>query len=323
MFALFRSKHPANLLPWYLALAFLMVLPASASAQAAPAPLKVITSIAPVYALAASVMKGAGTPHLFVRPNQSPHDYVLRPSDAQRLSEAQIVFWIGEELEPFLTRPLINIAPQADHVRLLDTPGLTLLSVQNRHDHQSSAHQQDNAIDPHIWLDIDNSILIIQAMAEKFTALDPSHAPLYTKNAQTLIEELQKIDMQLAAQLAPLQNQPYFTFHDAYQYFEHRYGLHAQGVVNLRPDLSIGPKALDALRTKAAVFPKFCVFLEPEFDQHTTRKYFAGTPANFAQLDPLGANVPFTAGFFPALLEEMGKSMEECLSTLPATAPRT
>ena len=196
MFALFRSKHPANLLPWYLALAFLMVLPASASAQAAPAPLKVITSIAPVYALAASVMKGAGTPHLFVRPNQSPHDYVLRPSDAQRLSEAQIVFWIGEELEPFLTRPLINIAPQADHVRLLDTPGLTLLSVQNRHDHQSSAHQQDNAIDPHIWLDIDNSILIIQAMAEKFTALDPSHAPLYTKNAQTLIEELQKIDMQ-------------------------------------------------------------------------------------------------------------------------------
>lgn len=329
---IFCSKPFASFAPQAAVLAFLVLLTHSAvalsppsSEQSPPLHIKVMTSIAPIYALAASVMKGAGTPHLLVRPNQSPHDYVLRPSDAQHLSEAQVVFWIGEELEPFLARPLKNIAPQAEHIRLLDTPGLTLLPVQTRHNHrpgQTDLTENHSAIDPHIWLDIDNSILIIQTMAAKFGTLDPARSTLYRQNAQALIEELRKIDTHLAARLALLQSHPYFTFHDAYQYFEHRYGLRAQGIVNLRPDLSIGPKALNALRTKARTFSKFCVFMEPEFDQQTTRKYFSGTSAHFAQLDPLGANLPFAQNFFPTLLEKMGSSMNDCLASLPSTPPQ-
>ncbi len=329
---LFRSNPFARFTHLPVVLTFLVLLasPALASqrapSQLAPVQLKVVTSIAPVYALAASVMKGTGTPDILVRPSQSPHDYVMRPSDAQRLSEAQVVFWIGEELEPFLARPLKNIAPQAEHIRLLDTPGLTLLPAQARHDHQSD--QIDlaphiEAVDPHIWLDTDNAILIIQAMATKLAALDPSRAALYTQNAQDLIEKLQKIDAQLTEQLPQLQDRPYFTFHSAYQYFEHRYGLQAQGIVNLRPDLSIGPKALNALRTKAHALPRFCVFLEPEFDQQATRKYFVGTPAQFSQLDPLGANLGLSENFFPALLENMGTSMQGCLSQLARPSPRS
>ncbi|MBV1934938.1 MAG: zinc ABC transporter substrate-binding protein [Parvibaculaceae bacterium] len=334
---LFRSNPFIRFTPVPLALAFLVLLASPALAlsaptsqlvpsQLAPVQLKVMTSIAPVYALAASVMKGAGSPHILVRPNQSPHDYVMRPSDAQRLSDAQVVFWIGEELEPFLARPLKNIAPQAEHIRLLDTPGLTLLPAQTHHDHQSdqiNLAPHIEAVDPHIWLDTDNAILIIQAMVAKFGALDPSRVALYAKNAQDLIEELQKIDAQLAEQLTLLQDRPYFTFHSAYQYFERRYGLRAQGIVNLRPDLSIGPKALNDLRTKAHALPKFCVFMEPEFDQHTTRKYFVGTPAQFAQLDPLGANLGLSENSFPTLLENMGSSMQGCLSQLARPSPRS
>lgn len=328
---LFRSNPVARVTPLPVVLAFLVLLISPTLAQLAPASriapvqLKVMTSIAPVYALAAAVMKGTGSPNILVRPSQSPHDYVMRPSDAQRLSEAQVVFWIGEELEPFLARPLKNIAPQAEHIRLLDTPGLTLLPAQTRHDHQSdqiNLAQHTEAVDPHIWLDTDNAILIIQAMATKFGALDPSRAALYTQNARDLVEELQKIDALLIEQLPQLQDRPYFTFHSAYQYFEHRYGLHAQGIVNLRPDLSIGPKALDALRTKARSFSKFCVFMEPEFDQQSTRKYFAGTPTRFAQLDPLGANLPLSGNFLPTLLENMGSSMTNCLSSLLPPPPQ-
>lgn len=328
---LFRPKPFALLTSLPVVLAFLVQLASPALAlsatasQLAPIQLKVMTSIAPVYALAASVMKGTGAPNILVRPSQSPHDYVMRPSDAQRLSEAQVVFWIGEELEPFLARPLKNIAPQAEHIRLLDTPGLTLLPAQTRHDHQSDQidlAQHIETIDPHIWLDTDNAILIIQAMATKFGALDPSRAALYVKNAQGLIEKLQKIDARLADQLPQLQDRPYFTFHSAYQYFEHRYGLQAQGIINLRPDLSIGPKTLNALRAKAHALPKFCVFMEPEFDQQTTRKYFAGTAAQFAQLDPLGTNLPFSQNFFPTLLEKIGESIQNCLAPLAPTLPQ-
>lgn len=325
---MFPLKVFANLASLTVALAIFVLLTQTAHATTQPAAphLKVMASIAPVYGLAASVMQGAGTPRLLVRPNQSPHDYVMRPSDARHLSEAQVVFWIGEELEAFLERPLKNIASQAAHVRLLDTPGLTVLPAQDHHDHQADQidiAEHIEAIDPHIWLDADNAIAITRTMAETFSALDPSRAALYTQNAQNLIEKLVKIDTRLSKQLAPLHNRPYFTFHSAYQYFEHRYGLHAQDIVNLRPDLSIGPKALATLRAKALALPKFCVFLEPEFDQQTTRKYFVGTPAIFDQLDPLGANLEGSENVFTDLLENMGASMQDCLSPLAATSPRS
>ena len=94
------------------------------SAQAAP---KVVASIKPVHGLVAGVMEGVGQPSLLVRGGGSPHSYSLRPSEARSLSEADLVFWVGDSLEGFLAKPLEALAGRARVVTLTEAPGIARL----------------------------------------------------------------------------------------------------------------------------------------------------------------------------------------------------
>ena len=96
----------------------------SASTSMAQADLKVVASIKPIHSLVAGVMEGTGTPTLIVEGAGSPHTYALKPSQARRLQEANLVFWVGNTLEPFLLKPLESIASKATTVTLMDADGL-------------------------------------------------------------------------------------------------------------------------------------------------------------------------------------------------------
>ena len=91
----------------FFTLLLLSILGFAESGLAAP---KVVTSILPVHSLAAAVMEGAGKPRLLVRGAASPHAYAMRPSDARALAGADLIFWIGPELEGFLAKPLAALA---------------------------------------------------------------------------------------------------------------------------------------------------------------------------------------------------------------------
>lgn len=94
----------------------------SAYAAQAEVP-RVATDIAPVHALVARVMEGVGEPGLIVQPGASPHEYALRPSEAGRLQSADLVFWIGPELTPWLKPAIATLAPKAGVVGLLAAQG--------------------------------------------------------------------------------------------------------------------------------------------------------------------------------------------------------
>lgn len=121
----------------------LVLLPLAASAEAPV----VITDIAPVHSLVARVMEGAGTPDLLLPPSASPHDFALRPSDAQRLSEADLVVWVGEKLSPMLEGPIEDLAGEAEHLELLATEGWPkrMFDAERDHDdHDHDAHDHDD-----------------------------------------------------------------------------------------------------------------------------------------------------------------------------------
>ena len=105
-------------------LLFVLAILVAAPALAAP---RVVTDIAPVHSIAAQVMEGVGEPDLLVRVGASPHGYSLRPSEAQALQDADIVFWVGEELTPWLERGIASLAADASVVELLGADGSTLL----------------------------------------------------------------------------------------------------------------------------------------------------------------------------------------------------
>jgi zinc transport system substrate-binding protein len=116
-------------------------------AQEAP---DVIASIKPVHSLVAGVMGEVGAPDLLVRGGASPHGFTLRPSDARRLEQADLVLWVGPQLETFLPRTLDTLSGDAMQIRLIDAEGLALWPVReggawegHAHDH-SSEHADDD-----------------------------------------------------------------------------------------------------------------------------------------------------------------------------------
>jgi zinc transport system substrate-binding protein len=102
----------------------------------------VVTTIKPVHSLAAFLMQGVGEPYLILKGATSPHDYALKPSDASALQDADLVFWVGPQLEAFLADSLKTVAANADHVALIEAEGLTIHSV--RKDEGFEAHDHSH-----------------------------------------------------------------------------------------------------------------------------------------------------------------------------------
>ena len=93
----------------------------------ANADIKVVTSIKPIHSLASYLMDGVAKPDLIVDGYASPHGFAMKPSHAKMLQDADIVFWVGEDLENFLEKPLDSIAAKAEKIEFMDIKGLIKL----------------------------------------------------------------------------------------------------------------------------------------------------------------------------------------------------
>jgi len=111
----------------------------------ANAEIKVVASIKPIHSLANYLMDGIAKPDLIVDGYASPHGFALKPSHAKMLQNADLIFWVGEDLENFLEKPLSSIAKKAEKIELMDTKGLQVLKFRERnifdeHDHDNHGH---------------------------------------------------------------------------------------------------------------------------------------------------------------------------------------
>lgn len=300
-------------------------------AHPAVAALKVVASIPPVHSLVAKVMDGVAIPELIVRPGASPHAHSLRPSEARALDRADVVFWIGSEMETSLAKPITALAERARVVALSDIQGLIRLnsrhgglweegepfeeSDDDGHDH-ASAHSgpHTGTVDPHIWLDSHNATRIVATIVDVVTAEDPTNADVYRANGDRAMSWLAALDSDIAERLAPIRDVPYVVFHDAYQYFENRYGVNAVGSITVDPERRPGAKRLAAMRQKITSLDAKCVFSEPQFEPALARTVVEGTPARLAVLDPLGADVLPGPDHYFHLLRGLANSLVNCLA---------
>jgi zinc transport system substrate-binding protein len=111
----------------------------------ANAELKVVTSIKPIHSLASYLMDGIGKPELIVDGYASPHGFSMKPSHAKMLQNADLIFWVGEDLENFLEKPLKSIAKKSEKIELIEIKGLNVLKFRERnifdeHDHDDHGH---------------------------------------------------------------------------------------------------------------------------------------------------------------------------------------
>jgi len=309
--------------------ALLLALAAPAWGQTPPA-VPVVASVLPIHSLVAGVMEGVGKPFLLVPGGASPHSFALRPSDARRLEAAKAVFWVGPTLETFLVRPLKALTRDATVVALAGVAGVTRLPFReggpwDEHGHGAEAAQRhgeahehdhedvDHGIDAHAWLDPLNAVVFVGAIAAALEQADPANAKAYRTNAVRVVGKLRALDAELRRTLAPAEGRPYIVFHDAYQYFEARYGLHPAGSITVSPELSPGARRLVDIRKRIRSDKAVCVFAEPQFEPKLVRTVIEGTGTRIGTLDPLGARLKPGPGAYFQLLRNLAKDLTTCL----------
>ena len=322
-----------------------------ASPASADATVRVVASIKPVHSLVSAVMAGVGEPHLLIRGALSPHTFSMRPSDASVLENARVIFLIGESLEISLARPIDTLAGNARVVALSEVQGLVRTPLrkggtfeaheahdhgiddgQARHEdeeHEDEEHESEEhaaahgdedhdahrrgAFDMHIWLDPVNAGVMARAIASVLSEADPANAGTYSANAQALRPRLEELTAQIAAEMAPVRDKPFIVFHDAYRYFEDRFGLTAAGSMVVSPDRSPGVRRISELRDKIRELGVACVFAEPQFEPRLIDVIIEGTPARTGTVDPLGATIESGPELYFTLIHNMAVSFRSCL----------
>lgn len=300
---------------------------------------QVVVSVKPIHSLVAAVMGDLGKPALIVKGAASAHTYSLKPSDAQALQSANLVFWTGHGLEVFLEHSIATLAPSATVIELGQTAGLNLLppresgtfehhdhgdaAAEEGHDHAAEGgahaeevhvHHDDEEVDMHFFLDPANAKTMVTVIADTLASADPEHADTYRANAAAETADLDALIAETEANLARIKDRPFVVFHDAYQYFENRFGLNVAGSITVSPEVTPGADRINEIREKLKTLEAACVFAEPQFDPRVVSVLTEGTTAKNGVLDPEGANLEEGAGLYRQLIENLATGLKACLS---------
>ncbi len=310
---------------------------------------EVVVSIKPIHSLVAAIMKGVAEPKLIVDGAASPHTFTMKPSNARTLEGADMVFWVGHGMEAFLEKPLEALASKATVVTLEDAPGLEKLPFREggafeAHDHgdhghdDAHAHEEGHdhqhedgekhadhddhgheghdhgAFDTHLWLDPMNAKAFAAEIEKQLVQADAENAATYQKNAADLIKQIDAMDAEIKTTLSPVKDKPFIIFHDAYQYFEHHYGVKVAGSITVSPETMPGAERVKQIHEKVTQLGATCVFAEPQFEPKLVKVVTEGTPAKSATLDPEAATLTAGPDLYFDLMRGLATSMKTCLS---------
>ena len=316
----------------------------------AKAEIKVVASIKPIHSLVSYLMDGVGKPDLIVDGYASPHGFALKPSHAKMLQSADLIFWVGEDLENFLEKPLNSIAKKAEKIELLEIKGLTKLKFRERnifdehddhghddhakkdddhddHDHDKEGHKEDDhddhdhdeheheghahgEYDPHIWLDPMNAKVILSEMAEHLIENDQKNEAKYKANLKKAHKDLDKLTKKVKSEL----NKDFksIVFHDAYQYFEKRFDINVLGAFTVNTDVMPGAEQLAEIREIIEHDKVSCVFSEPQFNPDIIKAVAKDMNIQTGVIDPLGATLNPGKDLYFDLISNMSKSFKGC-----------
>lgn len=294
----------------------ILLLPLSVSAEESP---RVVVTIEPLAALVSGVMDGITQPDVLVRQGVSPHVYSLRPSDARRLRQADLVVRVDEHFEIFLNRALSSLSASATVVSVAEIEGITLFPLRNWRDSEHAHdHHHDDEYDLHLWLHTDNAVAIVRHVSLVLGRMDPDNRQRYTENAARLVEQLSGLKQEVSSILQPVQDMGFISWHDALQYFEQQFQLQNRAVINIMPDTPVS--AGSAARVRQSIRQGVqCVFTEPQYEQRALKNMLADTKVRIAELDPLGRGDTFSD--YLQMMRTMAQTIRQCLSSAQQAPP--
>lgn len=290
--------------------------------------IEVLTTIKPLGFIAAAITDGVSEPKVLLPTGASPHDFSLRPSDIRSINSADLVVWVGPELEGFMAKPLAN-HPHA--LALTQVEGMPLFNyaTQDSHgshdhdDHDHAAHEHGDhdegheghhheGVDPHIWLGPTQSKVIAKAIASELGKLDPANQARYDANLAAFDTKVDAKDKVIAGQMKAVNEKGYFVFHEAYGYWERHYGMSSKGHFTVSPERRPGAKTLVDIRKALEEKQASCIYAEPQFSPAVIESVARNTGAKVLLLDEVGEQVPLGPDGYPQFMQQLADAFAQC-----------
>lgn len=283
--------------------------------------LKVVVDIAPVHSLVARVMEGVGEPVLIMSRAASPHGYNMRPSDASKLNDADVLFWIGPTLTPWLDKAVHAVDDHAASVELMRTDGTTILD--NRDDaafsHNDGQHNSEHShghdeFDPHAWLDPENGKVWLGRIAAELARLDPANADAFQRNALAGKQEIDVAIGQVRSQLDQVNDPRFIVYHDAYQYFSSRFDLPTVGAISISDATRPSVSRIAEVRNLYTREKVNCIVVEPLYNKGLVQAVTGSAQARVVVIDPLATDLVLSPKLYVEWLLMTAEQLTECLS---------
>ena len=263
----------------------------------------VSASIKPLQLIAAAITADAEfaeEPGLIIGPAQDPHHPFLRPSERHTLYEADVLLWIGPQLEAALADIIDSNAPSVINVyELIEEAGLTI-------------EVEGGIADPHVWLASRNSRLIAAALSQKLIELDPAQGPLYEENLRQFQSTMDALDSEINSALQGLKGQPFAVYHNAFSYYEKQYGLMHTASFTENEELQPGIRKVMQIRESLEANDVFCLLLEPSNNPDEIRQ-LTGRDMNLVSIDILGFDYAVNKTAYRDFMRGITQAIKQCL----------
>lgn len=292
-------------------IAFLLLISLSLNAAAAT---RVVTSIKPLELLVRAVAEEDVEVTNLVPPGSSPHTYTMKPSQRRALENADRIFWVGPQLESFLTRLLEG---EELHRRTLALgPGQA--DADKHHQDEAGRHNQahghaNGGTDPHLWLDPVLALEMAERITRSLSGLPGADTVRLEQRLGQFREKLAAAESEIRKKLQPLEDISLFTYHDAFRRYAEHYGLEVDGVLTFNPEVSPGARHMAEVQQQLRNANNPCLLTEPQFQREWWRGISSGIDITLVEWDPLAGDITPSANGYIDFQHKIADSVLRCL----------
>ncbi len=254
----------------------------------------VLVSVHPLALLVKSAWPALNVTSL-VASNQSPHDFSLKPSDMRKVVKADMVIWIGPDIEPFLVNLMRNKDRQIQLSHLVEEDGSEEdQDTEGEHDHH----------EPHLWLQPDTIPSLLAAVQKRMDL------PIPTQFLTQYNKWLKATELNFSG----LKGRGFISYHDAFHPWVEYFGLKQLDVVTHNPEKPVGTRHVVQVRKLLESGAAHCIFVEPQFTGRLLDKLTQGLKVKRIKIDPLASLYQVESANFLSFFNNLNTQFQRCLS---------
>lgn len=268
--------------------------------HSAYAQVSVISTIRPLEFIVTAIVGDSGSTLSLISASDSAHSFALTPQDRLALEQAEILLWIAPEFELYLTGLFTGLKNEKTVITVAQLPGLKL------------HYFEDGSLDPHLWLNPANGIVIARALTAELEQRFPQQQQLFRTRLANLEQSLEQLTQELKQDFASASGISYLVYHEAYQYFETAMGLQNAGALLHNPEIEPGIRGLMTLRQLVASSNPACIILEPDSSVALVDTVVQDLDIPRVTIDLLGYDIDNSEFAYAELIQSVATGFNEC-----------